>query len=166
MGPAFNFSDAMSKYGVAALTLTEGKDKDELNPFRPWKPNEAASLQDIMASLYDRFVSIVAAARPMLTQEKLVNDYGAHVFISQKAAELGYIDFGNSNYADALTGLATAAQIEGNQKYQVVRLSVQHTLADLFSQSISPQRILQALGVTSPAQHPELSGKILYLYQP
>ena len=37
LGPTFNVSQTMDKMGISALTLTEGKFKDALNPFRPWK---------------------------------------------------------------------------------------------------------------------------------
>lgn len=161
MGPAFNFSDAMIKIGVSSLTLTQGKDKDALNPFRPWKPGEDASLQAVMASLYHRFVGIVAAARPLLTQDKLINDYGAHVYIAEEAQKLGYIDVAGSDYSHALTGLSEAAGLK--DRYQVVQLTPFHPFLSGLTQSLSPQKFFQWLGV--PVSN-ELSGKLLYLYTP
>jgi len=166
LGPMFNVSEAMSKVGVSALTLSEGKDKDELDPFRPWRPNEAANLQDIMAVLYDRFTSIVASARPKLTKEKLINDYGAHIFVAAKAEELGYIDVADANYSQALQGLTTAAQIGDQTPYQVVQLIPPHPFFNNLTQVITPKKILESLGLSSPIKNPELSGKLLYLYQP
>jgi ClpP class serine protease len=118
-----------------------------------------------MGALYDQFVAAASAARPKLTPEKLVNDYGAHVYVSQTAQELGYIDVADSNYYDAVAGLAAAAQID-NQKYQVVRLTPQRNFLDGLAQTIGPQKILQSLGLSSPANDPDLSRKLLYLYQP
>ncbi len=161
MGPTFNFSDAMTKIGVSSLTLTQGKDKDALNPFRPWKPGEDATLQAVIASLYHRFVSIVAAARPLLTQDKLINDYGAHVYIAEEAEKLGYIDVADSDYSHALTGLTEAAGLKDS--YQVVQLTPFHPFLSGLAQSLSPQKIFQWLG--APVTH-ELSGKFLYLYSP
>lgn len=166
LGPMFNVSEAMTKVGVSALTLSEGKDKDEFDPFRAWKPNEGATLQDIMAVLYDRFTSIVASARPKLTKEKLVNDYGAHVFVASKAEELGYIDVANADYSQALQGLTAAAQIADQTPYQVVQLIPPHPFLNNLAQVIAPKRILESLGLSSPIKNPELSGKLLYLYQP
>lgn len=159
MGPTFNFFDAMTKVGVSAVTLTQGKDKDALNPFRPWKPDEDATLKPIMAALYHQFVGIVAKARPMLTEEKLINDLGAHVFIAEEAAKLGYIDVASSDYAHALTALTEAAQIKDD--YQVVQLTPPHTFLSGLADTFFPQKVFQKLGF-----HSELSGKFLYLYEP
>jgi signal peptide peptidase SppA len=163
MGPIFNVSETMTKVGVSSLTLTEGKDKDALNPFRPWRPNEDADIRDVMASLYDRFVSIVTTARPTITQEKLVNDYGAHIFIAKKAEELGYIDMADTTYGKALSELTQAAQL-GQAKYQVVQLVPQRNIFNALTQSMSPHKILQWMGLSPPVHHPDLSGKMLYLY--
>lgn len=165
MGPTFNFADAMAKYGIGALTLTEGKDKDALNPFRPWKPGEDDSLRDIMADLYDRFVSLVVAARPNLNREKLIQDYGAHVFIAQKAQELGYIDVADSDYSHAMAALTQAAGFAENDHYQVVQLIPPHPFFPSFVQSLAPGKIKHTLDLGINFNS-ELSGKFLYLYQP
>ncbi|MFS8564413.1 MAG: S49 family peptidase [Rhabdochlamydiaceae bacterium] len=123
LGPNFNFADAMTKIGVSALTLTAGKDKDELNPFRPWGPSEGASIQTVILAMYDQFIGIVSKARPKLTKEKLVGEYGANIFIAQTAETYGYIDHANSDYNMSLMDLTHAAGIDGEQPYQVVQLS-------------------------------------------
>ncbi len=164
LGPVFNFSEAMTKVGVGSVTLIEGKDKDSLNPFRPWAPGEDADIKVVMGFLYDRFISIVSAARPKLSKEKLINDYGAHLFIAKQAEELGYIDAGDSDYNRSLTDLVEAAQIK--EHYQVVQLVPQHPFLSGLAQSLSPHKFLQSMGLSSPVNHPDLSGKLLYLYQP
>jgi len=163
MGPLFNFSGAMDKYGVGSLTLTQGKDKDSLNPFRPWGPNEGADLKVIMAALYDRFLTVVTTARPKLNKEKLVNDYGADVFIAKEAQELGYIDDGDMDYSKSLSALAMAAKLTEHEKYQVVQLVPFHPFINSLARSMSPHKLLRSLGLST--NNPELSGKVLYLYQ-
>jgi len=166
MGPNFNFADAMTKIGVASLTLTEGKDKDALNPFRPWKPGEDASLRVITASLYERFVEIVAKARPRLDRTKLVNDYGAHVFVAEEAQKLGYIDVADSDYSHAMAALASQAGIGENDHYQVVQLLPPHPLLPGFAQSLfTTGKIKHTLDLPD-SMNPDLSGKPLYLYSP
>jgi protease-4 len=166
MGPIFNFSGAMEKYGVSSLTLTQGKDKDALNPFRPWGPNEDADLKAIMAALYDRFLTVVTTARPNLDREKLITDFGADIFIAKQAQELGFIDDGDMDYSKSLSALVAAAQIPEHDKYQVVQLIPSHTFLNSLSQSMSPHKFLRSLGLSSPTNNPELNGKALYLYQP
>ena len=166
MGPTFNFTETLTAIGVSSLTLTEGKDKDMLNPFRPWKPDEAASLTTIMASLYERFVAIVTTARPKLDKEKLINEYGAHVFIAQKAQQLGYIDVADSDYNHALKALVEATGVDEKTDYQVVQLYPPRPFFPSFMESaFKPSKITHTLEL-GPHFNSELSGKFLYLYQP
>ncbi len=166
MGPSFNFADAMTKLGVASLTLTEGKDKDALNPFRPWKPGEEASLQAIMASLYEQFVGIVVKARPGLSKEKLVGDYGAQVYVAQEAQKLGYVDNGQTNYFETIAQLAAAGGIKETEAYQVVQLVAPHPLLPALAQSVFTTGSIKHTLDVSPLMNPAFSGKPLYLYCP
>jgi signal peptide peptidase SppA len=167
-GPLFNVSELMAKYGVGAVTLTQGKDKDEYNPYRPWTPDEGASLKPIIATLYARFVSIVTNARPKLTTEALTNDYGARVFVAQEAAKLGYIDEPNSDYNQTLNDLVKAAGLNPEESYQVVQLTPSHNFLEDFTSSVSLSQMVRSF-IGFPAAHfdkSELQGKMLYYYEP
>lgn len=121
LGPFFNFSKAFDKWGINTLTLTEGKDKDMMNPFRPWKKDEEQSLVDINEYIYQRFVNIVSLSRH-IDKDKIINEYGAKVFNCQKAKEIGYIDRAGSSYNEALEDLLNKAQIDTSKTYQIVGL--------------------------------------------
>ena len=168
LGPAFNFSGLMDRYGVQAMTITEGKDKDMLSPYRPWKPDEGASLRTITADLYERFVSIVTTARPHLDRDKLLNEYGANVFISKKAQELGYIDFADADYNMAISELVKEAKFTEAEFYQVMTISpARPFLADLTQGKFSllTGKITHQFQIDS-SMNSELSGRLLYLYRP
>ncbi len=168
LGPAFNFSKLMDNWGVQSLTFVEGKDKDMLNPYRPWTPGEDESIRVIMADQYEEFVDTVIKARSKITKSNLVDVYGAQIYGAQKAAELGFIDEGNSQYNDALAALAEAAGISENEAYQVIELSPAHSLIDdlsNFSTSVLQGKITHTFQL-SPSLAPELSGKLLHLYIP
>lgn len=168
LGPTFNFSGLMERYGVQSLTLTQGKDKDMLNPFRPWMPGEDASLRNVTSVLYGEFVDTVISARPRIDKDKLINDYGAQIYVSPTAQELGYIDVANSDYNIALGDLAKAAQIPEDHFYQVVHLSPPHPfLSDLAGscQALFKGKMTHVFQM-GPYMNSELSGKFLYLYQP
>jgi signal peptide peptidase SppA len=166
IGPLFNFSGAMANWGIGAMTITQGKDKDELNPFRPWGPDEGATIKTVMAGCYEQFVAAVSAARPKLTKEKLVGDYGAKIYIAEEAAKLGYIDMVNNSYASVLADLALAAGIPADQPYQVVELNIPQPLfGSLANAMASHGKVVHTLD-TPPLFRSELSGKFLYLYQP
>ncbi len=168
MGPTFNVSEIMTKWGIQSLTLTEGKDKDMLNPFRPWVPDEDQSLRAILASMYERFVDVVTTARPQINKSQLISEYGAQVFIAAKAQELGYIDNGDSSYEIALRDLVKAANIQENEPYQVMKLSPPHSLLAQLAEGNSALfkgKITHKFDFGTNMSS-DLSGKLLYLYQP
>jgi protease-4 len=166
--PHFNFSEAMERWGIQSVTLTEGKDKDMLNPFRPWAPNESSSLQPILANLYSQFVDVVTTARPRLDKQKLIDVYGAQVFVADTALEYGYIDSTTTTYSDTLKALAVAAGLKEDESYQVIQLAAPHSLlVDLFKarSTFFQGKIVHTLQ-THPSLPPELCGQPLYLYLP
>lgn len=166
LGPSFNFYDLMSKVGVKSRTITQGKDKDMLSPFRPWKEGEAQCLVDITASLYSQFVDVVAAGRKNLSKEKLVEEYGAQVFDAATAQKFGYTDVANANYFSAMKALTDAAGIK--DEYQVVVLASPKSLFSELAKSkfsVLSGKVHHTFQI-GPHMSSELSGKFLYLYQP
>ncbi len=168
LGPTFNFSKLLDTYGVQALTLTAGKDKDMLNPFRPWVPGEDACLKTIVSTFYNRFVSVVTSARPMLNKDALINDYGAQIFAAKKAEELGYIDVADADYHTALAELVKASQIEEAAPYQVFEIEPPHP----FLSNLAGANLEILKGKVShevrlhPTLEPELYSQFLYFYEP
>jgi protease IV len=131
LGPTFNFSEVMDKIGIKSMTIKQGKDKDMLNPFRPW-------------------------------------EYGAQIYLAYQACEMGYIDVADSNYSQALDDLVQAANIEKTQKYQVVQLEIPISLISSLVNGKSPLITgkITHLFQDGANRNTELSGKLLYLYQP
>lgn len=166
LGPAFNFSGAMEKVGIASKTFTEGINKDALNPFRPWKEGEGEQYQKNLAIDYQQFVDVVMKARKRMDKEKLITEYGADVFMAQDAQKMGYIDSGNASYEQALTDLVKAAGIEG--KYQVLEIEPHRSVIKELSQNKANlfKGKLHHVLPTGAYTTTEMSGQILYLYQP
>ena len=167
LGPNFNVYKLMEKIGVEQVTLTRGKDKDMLSPFRPWKTGEDAPLNKIIEYDYKRFVSIVAKNRPRVSKNQLINEYGADVFDPFQAKQIGYIDDGNASYRQALQELVQAANIEAD--YQVIELKVSYPkmLSDLI-EGKSPffsGKIKHEIGLI-PDYKMEWTNHPLYLYLP
>lgn len=168
LGPSFNFTGLMDRYGVQAMTITEGKDKDVLNPFRPWVPGEDASIRAVTASLYEEFVSIVTKGRPNLNPQKLVSEYGAQIFIAKKAQEFGYIDVADASYSQAVGELAEKAGLSEKEGYQVIEIGPMRSfLTDLTQgeNSLLQGKVTHHFQL-SPSISSETAGKFLYLYQP
>lgn len=166
MGPFFNVADTMQKVGASSLTISSGKDKDMLNPFRQWQPGEDASLKKISSQIYDRFVNVLTDARPQLDRTKLINEYGAHIFLSEEAQQLGYIDVAGVNYSTALADLAETAGI--SDRYQVVELQIPSNIFTELTKGKSPLingKLNHSLEIGSNKIPAEWAGKFLYLYQ-
>jgi protease IV len=165
--PSFmNFSQLLEKVGVQALTLTAGKGKDEMNPLRPWKPGEQDSYQFIINYYYQSFLSVVTGARPRLTKEKLVEDYGAHIFPAVIAQEHGYIDESGKTFAEVQKALLQQLGIEGDY-YQVIQLQNTNWVAELFKSQFSllSGKMTHEVRLSSELP-PELMNKFLYMYHP
>lgn len=165
MPTAFNFSSTMDKVGIQSMTLHAGKGKDELNPYRPWKPDEGATIQKIINAYYDRFVKLVAQYRPRLTEDQL-REQGAQVYPAQEALELGYIDEVNDSYLDTLEEIASSLEIVNN--YQVIELEPHISLHDLLvggPNSLLGGKIYHYLRTPGDVD-PSYQGKMLYLYRP
>lgn len=165
MPTAFNFSQTMERLGIEAKTLSAGKDKDALNPFRPWKPDEGSAMQHILNSYYDRFVHLVATHRPRLTEDQL-REQGAQIYPASEALDLGYIDRINDSYLDVLEEIATS--LEMTNGYQVIELKPEFSLAEILSASSSSLfKGTMTHFVRAPGDlPPELANKVLYLYHP
>ncbi|MCB1149856.1 MAG: S49 family peptidase [Chlamydiia bacterium] len=166
IGPFFNFSEPLAKWGIQSQTLTAGNNKDPFNPFRPWKENEGSNLKLVMENFYQEFIDVVSANRPELTIEKLKSDFGAGIYPTSMALKYGYIDQTVTSRDEALLQLVEAAELDPND-YQVVKLEKENFLANLFK---ADAKILQgkvehriSLGSELPR---ELHGQVLYLFQP
>jgi signal peptide peptidase SppA len=163
IGPFFNFYDLMGKIGVQARTLTQGIDKDMMNPTRPWKEGEDTVFNTIAAFSYRRFVDIVTEARPRLNKTKLVQEYGAKIFDCVEAQQLGYIDHAMSSRNQALLALLKEAKIDPDKPYQVVSLAPK---ADWLSSIVSGKSPL----ISGKIEHallgqPSIRTQPCYLYQ-
>lgn len=161
----FNLTELMTKVGVQALTISAGKGKDELNPLRPWKEGEDRQVKELIDYYYAYFVDIVTKARPQLSRESLVKDYGAAIFPARKAEELGFIDHADSSYSEALRALLAAIGIDDNY-YQVVQLSDETWYKSLFQSkaNILNGEIKHTIGYNEFS--PKLMNQYLYLYKP
>lgn len=132
MQPFFNVSELMTKVGVGQQTISAGKGKDDLSPFRPWKPDESDSLRSITDAMYLQFLNIIVSNRPKVNKEKLINDYGANVFTADKAVEIGFIDGTGQTLNDTLKMLAKGIGIEDDY-YQVIQMEHKYWFSSLLS---------------------------------
>lgn len=163
--PFFNVTGFMTKLGIQAKTLSAGKDKDSMNPFRQWGPNEGAQFQYLVDHMYNRFVEVVSSNRPKLTREDLI-DQGARLWPAPDAERLGYIDGMIGSIDEMLEKYAKELGIWEN--YQYVALEHHEFLEGLFgptaSMSLFGSKSIEHK-ISIPGQLPEeLCNKPLYLF--
>lgn len=164
-----NASEAMEKLGLSSKTLIAGKEKDAMNPLRPWSPDEESHYQHLTDSFYHRFVEIVTKARPKISQDQLIDDLGAKIFNAEKALEIGLIDHAQAERQDVLRELAKEASIEGD--YQVLELRTKNAwmpqwLDAKFGEESSTFSRLSAIPFGDLIESAFLQEKFLYLYRP
>lgn len=166
--PTFlNFSKLLTQYGIETKSITAGIGKDEMNPLRPWAPDESKNLKEIVEFYYQDFINIVTSHRPHLDKEKLVSVYGARIFPAQEAQGYGYIDASKKTRNETLLELTQVAGIS-DKSYQVVRLDSQEWFNELFKSQYKLlfQGKIEHHLVIPGALDPRLEGKLLYLYHP
>ena len=56
---------ASEKIGISDTTITSGKNKDLLNPFREVRTNHVEILSEMVDAMYDRFLNIVKEGRAL-----------------------------------------------------------------------------------------------------
>jgi len=84
-------SELMSKIGIKTQTVKIGKYKESGTPTRQWTKDERAELEKVTQNTYDMFITDVANARNLKTENhKIYAD--AHIFTSSQAKEVGLID--------------------------------------------------------------------------
>ncbi len=100
----------MQKIGVQGIEIASGDRKGMGSPFRPLAPEERAIFQNIIDSLYGRFVGIVAEER-RLPADAVRRLADGRVYTSGEARDAGLID-GIGYLEDALADARKLANLE------------------------------------------------------
>lgn len=160
-----NVSKVLDQWGIEARTVSSGKEKDTMNPLRPWAEAEEQQFQVLANDMYERFVSIVSSNRPSLSAEELVNVHGARVYPASKAKEFGFIDESGQSESSTLDALHLAMGFDPRAT-QVVEFETQTWLRGLFQGESPLQSGQMEHHFHISGLPPQLPGPFLYLYQP
>ena len=161
-----NFSKILENWEIDTLTITAGKDKDILNPLRPWKKEEAANLQEIINEQYLLFVDAMVTNRPKLSRDLLINTLGANIFTADQGLDIGFVDGLVSGREQALQALVEAAELE-DREYQVIGLEPANWVSDFFSAKNPLLKGEINHRHTIPGTlAPELNNQLLHLWLP
>lgn len=82
----------MNLIGLKGDAITSGPLKDAGSPFRAMKPEERELFHKIVLDMYDRFVKVVVAGRPILDEAAVRRLADGRVYTANQALEAGLID--------------------------------------------------------------------------
>lgn len=129
-----HFSELMNKIGVDASTFKTGRFKDIGSPFRKTTADEKKFFDQLLADVYDQFVSVVATERKL--DRKVVLGYAdGRIFTGRQAREYGLVDT-LGTYEDALAIAAKLGEIKGKPKV-VKERKLKSFMERLMGQTIS-----------------------------
>lgn len=87
-----NLAGLMDKLGVEDQTITAGTLKDSGSPLRRMTNEERAVFQTVIDDLHERFRTVVAVGRPLLSKERIADLSDGRIYSAPQALENGLID--------------------------------------------------------------------------
>ncbi len=89
---SLDLTELLAKIGVRNQTFRAGEYKDLLSPLRGVTREERKMVQQILDHLHARFISIVHASRPAMSEAALAEATDGRVIVAARARELGLVD--------------------------------------------------------------------------
>jgi len=88
----FTVRGLMDKLGVEEVTIKSADKKDILSIFAELTPENQAILQDIIDTLYLRFIDTIAESRPDISRKEIKKIADGRIYSAQQALKLKLID--------------------------------------------------------------------------
>lgn len=149
-----NWEELSQKIGVRDTTIKSGENKDLLNPFHAPSEEQVGLLQEMIDSMYNRFVQIVHDSR-QIPMEDLKEIADGRIFDAQTARRHNLVD--EIGYWD--DAVARVAELLGETSVKVIRFERTTDFFSLFTQTGSPGDLRQFLDAAYYARP-------LYLWRP
>lgn len=151
----FNIQGLMEKIGIDTVAVKSGEKKDIFSPFRPDSPEEKKIVQDIIDTLFQRFVDVIALGRKgVLERKDILALADGRPYTAAQALKGGLID-GIGYLGDTFEEMKSSLGLEearlvtyarpGSYKDNIYSLAGQGGSGDINLISISPDA-LSALG--------------------
>ncbi|MBS0287841.1 MAG: signal peptide peptidase SppA [Proteobacteria bacterium] len=90
--PGFGFVDIMKKVGVEQRSLSAGKNKMFMDPFKPENPEQIKYAQSLLDNVHKHFIDAVKAGRGDRIKGNPEELYSGLFWTGEKALELGLVD--------------------------------------------------------------------------
>jgi protease-4 len=159
-----NVTGLLDKIGVENATVATGTHKDMLSPLKKPDPEERAIAQDVLATLHERFLTVVRERRPGLGETALASVRDGRIVDARRAVELGLAD----RIGDLLGAVEVARGLVGEDDARVIRYRRRGEAAETLhalAPALADARLGDALagvGLALEAAGP----RFLYLWMP
>jgi len=158
-------SGTMQKIGLKTNVIKSGEMKDAGSPFREMTEQDRAVFTGMIRSMYERFVEVVAAARPGIEPEQLRKLADGRVYLAPQARELGLIDEVGSLH-DAIAAAKQAAGLEGKDILVVEYALPSAHRPNVYAQTAGQPWQVNLINVELPAWLRDPAPQFLYLWAP
>ncbi|MFN3234467.1 MAG: S49 family peptidase [Gammaproteobacteria bacterium] len=88
----FGFTDAIKKLGIDRRIITAGKNKVQLDPFEPEKPENVAKAKKLLDQVHQHFIQIVMDSRGKRLKGDKKEIFSGDFWIGATAVKLGVVD--------------------------------------------------------------------------
>lgn len=150
---SLNWKDLSEKVGIHDVTIKSGANKDLLNPFNEVPPEQRKLLQDMIDAMYNHFLGIVQASRP-IEEEKLKALADGRIFVANDALDIQLIDQ-IGYWSDAVDKTAELLDVTS---VKVVRYEHRAGFLDVLAGVKFPLKLSSLMGARTP--------QFLYLWNP
>lgn len=114
-----DLSGTLSKLGARANVIKSGPMKDAGTPLREMNSDDRALFERLVGEMYESFLDVVAAGRPMIEKPRLRQIADGRVYLGPQAKALGLVDEIGS-LSDALDAAWTAAGMRSGSPKVVI----------------------------------------------
>jgi len=128
---ALNLKGLGDKIGLKTVTITSGKNKDMLNPFKEVSSESTNILQNIVNDMKEQFLSIVVNSRN-LNKEQIEKVSTARIFSANEALDLNLID----KIGDKATAVELLKEVTGFDEIKLVSYNRTLSFFELLSSRI------------------------------
>lgn len=131
------------QHGVKMETIKSGRNKSILSPFEDMTEEQKILLQEVVDEMHDRFVSLVAAGRPGLSEGEVRQLADGRVFTGAKALRCKLVD-GLGYWTDAVL---KTSELLGVEELKIVRYDDIFSLSSFLNAqegAITPRGLFEA----------------------
>ncbi len=155
-----DFTGILSKIGVSSQTITSGKNKDILSPYKKMTKEQHKLLQELVDNTYEQFVTAVASGRKR-SKANIRPLADGSIFTGAQAVRNGLVDELGS-FQDAIAYTKTKYELEDAELEFINPTKPQFVFAELISilaPNVAPR--ISLIDIESDFGY----SPVLYLYQ-